>query len=87
MSPFALLADANDQINVWLTEHPAVLGLIAMAIGALLIYFGYAGLQSGTTKDKWGNKMEGGMASLMSIIRLVAGAGACLFGLYKMIAG
>ena len=87
MSHFALLADANDPMNVWLTEHPVVLGLITIAIGALLFYFGYAGLQSGTTKDKWGNQMEGGMASMISIVRCVAGAGACLFGLYKMIAG
>ena len=87
MSLISLLADANDPINVWLTEHPAVLGLIAIAIGALLVYFGYAGLQSGTTKDKWGNKMEGGMASFASIIRLLFGSAACLFGLYKMIAG
>ena len=32
MSPFTLLADANDPMNVWLTEHPVVLGLIALAI-------------------------------------------------------
>lgn len=87
MTMFQVLADANDPANVWLREHPFVMGLIALTIGAVLAYFGIAGLRSGTARDKWGNEMEGGMAVFLSVLRLLMGVAACGYGLYTMAFG
>jgi len=77
----------NDAINRWLDENPLVLGLLFLAIGGALLYFGVVGLQRGATQDKRGNEVEGGMATTLSVVRLVAGAGLCCFAIYKIVAG
>lgn len=75
----------NEAINNWLSQNPMVLGLGALALGAVLIGFSIAGLMTGETHDKRGRKMEGSTAKTMSIIRLVFGIVCVLFGLYKIV--
>ncbi len=77
----------NDAANQWLDKHPMVLGGGFFALGAVIIVFGVLGLKSGTTTDKRGNKLSGGSAMAMGIVRLVAGVFCCGFGIYKMLAG
>jgi len=84
---YLLAQRRNEAANAWLEEHPMVLGLGALALGALIGGWGIKDLMSGTARDKYGNELEGGMAMTMGIIRLVAGGGLCLFGIYKMVAG
>lgn len=80
-------ARRNEAANKWLDEHPMALGGGALVLGVGLLIYGIVSLKSGTTRDKYGRQMSGGSAMAMSIVRLVAGAGCTLFGLYKMIAG
>lgn len=77
----------NEAANQWLEEHPAVLGGGAIALGALLTFFGVVGLKQGTTTGKWGKEMSGGMAAITSTVRLVAGIGLIGFGIYVLIFG
>ena len=42
-------------------------------IGAVLIYFGIAGLKTGETRNKYGMKVEGNSAQVVSVIRIVVG--------------
>ncbi|MCA9032865.1 MAG: hypothetical protein KDA66_18755 [Planctomycetaceae bacterium] len=80
----AVVADANSPINVWLNEHPAALGGIAIAIGLALAYFGVVGLRDGKTTGKWGYQVEGGSAVALSGVRLIGGLAAIGFGIYKL---
>lgn len=86
---FVLLAQrgADSDANRWLNEHPAVLGLIFITIGIVLGGSGAYELKQGVAHDKYGNEVHGGMGQSLSILRIVAGAGVCIFGLYKLIAG
>lgn len=84
---FLLFADRNDEINAWLGEHPMVLGLCSIALGAAIGGWGLYELKTGVSYDKRGRKMEGGAGQAMTIIRLVVGGLIILFGLYKMLAG
>lgn len=82
-----LFADQNDEINRWLGEHPMVLGLCAIVLGAAIGGWGLYELKTGVSYDKKGRKMEGGAGQAVTIIRLVFGAVIILFGLYKIVAG
>ncbi|GAB4145689.1 MAG: hypothetical protein Tsb009_17940 [Planctomycetaceae bacterium] len=77
----------NEEVNNWLGQHPLVLGLIFLVIGLVVGGWGLFELKSGVAHDKRGREMSGGAAKAMAIIRIVAGSGCLLFGLYKMIAG
>jgi hypothetical protein len=74
----------NEEINQWLAENPLVLGGGALALGALLLFFGIRSLMTGQASGKWGQEYEGGMAYAMGGIRAVAGGLVLLFGLYKI---
>lgn len=87
MSPFILIADRNSPTNVWLRENPIVISLVAGVLGIALVYFGVVGLKSGTTKDKYGNELTGGVAALSSVARLIAGIGAIGVAIYVAIFG
>jgi hypothetical protein len=78
---------ADSPANKWLKENPLILGLLAFAIGAVLAGSGYYELRKGVAHDKYGNEIKGGLGKFTSLIRIVAGAAAGVFGLYKMIAG
>lgn len=78
---------ADSPVNQWLAANPMILGLIFLAIGGLLLGTGIYGLMSGSTQDKWGNEMTGGMGAIMSVIRVIGGVICCGFALYKMVAG
>jgi len=82
-----LLADRNSPVNVWLRENPLVISAVAGILGITLIYFGVIGLKSGTTKDKYGNELTGGMATLNSSVRLILGIGAIGVAVYVGIFG
>jgi len=75
----------NEEINRWLNENPAILGGIFLVIGLVLLGFGISDLVTGKARGKWGTEMTGGMASMMGIIRLVAGVGCAGFGLFKLV--
>lgn len=77
----------NEAANNWLKEHPMALGGIAILLGLVIGGWGIAELMSGVARDKYGNAVEGGMGKTLAIIRIVAGAGCLIFGLYKMVAG
>ena len=66
MNVFMLLAQrgADSPANKWLAEHPLVLGLIALAIGAALAGSGVYGLRKGVAHDKYGNEVKEVWASL-----------------------
>ena len=89
MTGLKLLAQrgADSPANKWLNENPLILGLIAFVIGAVLAGSGAYELQKGVAHDKYGNEIKGGLGAFTSVIRIVAGAAACVFGVYKMIAG
>jgi thiol:disulfide interchange protein len=89
MNHLILLAQrgADSPANKWLNDNPLVLGLIALAIGVALVGFGLYELSTGVSRDKYGNEIKGGLGKFASVLRIVLGAGACLFGLYKMVAG
>lgn len=71
----------------WLDNNPIVLGLVFLAIGGALLFFGIREWQSGVARDKYGIKLTGGMGKLAAGSRIVAGIGLCVFALYKMVAG
>jgi hypothetical protein len=77
----------NEEINQWLSEHPAVLGGGAMVIGGLLLAFGIKALLTGRSQGKWGHQMEGSMAYVHGALLAGFGGLAILFGLYKVAMG
>lgn len=89
MSNLIVLAQrgADSPTNKWLNENPLVLGLIALLIGAALAGSGIYEMRKGVSRDKYGNEIKGGLGKMTSILRVVMGAAACVFGIYKMIAG
>ena len=78
---------ADSPINVWLEANPLVLGLIAIAIGILIGLSGVYTLRTGVTKNKLGMEFGGGTAKVAGYVRIIFGIAACVFGLYKMMAG
>ncbi|MCR9201371.1 MAG: hypothetical protein NXI04_22230 [Planctomycetaceae bacterium] len=78
---------ANSAMNKWLNENPAVLGLLAIGLGVVLAGSGIYEMQSGVTRDKYGNEIKGGLGKFTSVVRILFGAAACVFGLYKIVAG
>ncbi|MCU0879026.1 MAG: hypothetical protein MUF06_14680 [Pirellulaceae bacterium] len=80
----AILLARNEEINQWLNENPLVLGGGALVLGLVLLGFGLKDVLTGRAHDKWGNEMQGGMANVMGIVRLVAGVGVAGFGLFKI---
>lgn len=89
LDKYLLLArrGSDSEINQWLDQNPLVLGLIALAIGALIGFWGVYELYRGVALDKRGRELTGGQAVALAVIRIVAGFAACLFGIYKMLAG
>jgi hypothetical protein len=89
MNGLILLAQrgADSPANKWLKENPLILGVLFLAIGAVLAGSGYYELRKGVAHDKYGNEIKGGLGRFTSLIRIVAGAAAAVFGVYKMIAG
>lgn len=89
MNSMLLLAQrgADSPANMWLNENPLVLGLIAILIGGALAGSGVYELRKGVSRDKYGNEIKGGLGKFTSILRVVFGGAACVFGIYKMIAG
>jgi hypothetical protein len=75
----------NEEINKWLAENPAVLGGIFLVIGLVLLGYGISALVTGKARGKSGAEMTGGMAALMGIVRLIAGAGCAGFGAFKLL--
>jgi hypothetical protein len=80
-----LVLARNEEINRWLGENPAILGGIFLLIGLALLGWGISDLVTGKARGKWGTEMTGGTAAAMGIIRLVAGAGAAGFGVFKLV--
>lgn len=87
MTFLRLLGDMNDEINNWLNENPFYLGLMFLVIGLAVGGWGVFELVKGISYDKRGRAVEGSTGKLLTIIRLVAGAGCILFGLYKIALG
>lgn len=75
----------NDAANDWLARNPVVLGLGAIVLSLALIGWGVAGLLSGRAKSKWGTEFDGNKAAIISIVRLIAGIGLLIFGVYKAV--
>jgi hypothetical protein len=86
MSLIPLLADRNEAINQWLDQNPLVLGLIFVALGLLIGGWGAYELKTGVASTKRGKSLSGTQGQALSIIRIVAGVGCLLFGLYKLLA-
>lgn len=87
MKLIVLLAERNEEINNWLDQNPLVLGLVFLVLGAGIGGWGVYELMKGVAYGKYGNKMSGNTAKVLSIVRIVVGAGCLLFGLYKMVLG
>jgi hypothetical protein len=89
MNELILLAQrgADSPTNKWLNENPLILGLLAFVIGAALAGSGAYELRKGVAHDKYGNEIKGGLGKFTSLLRVGIGAAACVFGVYKMIAG
>ena len=84
---FPILARrGNEELNQWLEQNPLVLGGIALGIGVLLAGWGAYELSTGTARDKYGNRVEGGMGMMLAGVRVLFGLAACGFGIYKMVA-
>lgn len=83
---FQLLARrGSDAANQWLEQNPFVLFLLFAAIGTALLVWGVLGLKNGETSNKYGMKVEGGSAQVVSVLR-IAGAVFCFgFAFYKLI--
>jgi uncharacterized membrane-anchored protein len=79
--------DANSPINQWLNKNPLVLGLLALIIGIVLAGSGIYELRNGISRDKNGNEIKGSLGKFTSILRIVIGTAACVFGVHRMIAG
>ena len=69
----------------WLEQHPTVLGGGALLIGLVLLASGIYELRTGVTRGKYGEVLRGSWGTFNSILRIVGGAVACVFGLYKML--
>ena len=82
-----MLIAAQTEFDRWLDQHPVVLGLGALLIGAMLLAFAARTIVTGTARTKWGREVEGAEAHVYGVIRLVAGIGLILFGAYKILAG
>lgn len=89
MNTLMILAQsgADSPANKWLNENPLILGLIAILIGAVLAGSGVYELRTGVSRDKYGKEITGAHGKFTSGLRIVFGAGICVFGLYKMLAG
>ncbi|TWU42686.1 hypothetical protein [Novipirellula artificiosorum] len=87
LSEFAILADRNSAANQWLRENPLVLSAGMTVLGCALLYFGVAGLKSGTARDKYGNELTGGLAKLSSLVRFIGGIGLIGTAIYIAIFG
>ncbi len=87
MNPTDIVLARNEAINQWLENNPLALGGIAIVLGIVLGGWGLYELSTGVATAKWGVKLEGSTASLLSGVRILAGVGAILFGLYKMVDG
>ncbi len=87
MERLSLLAQRNQEINNWLAQNPLVLGLIFLGIGVVVGGWGLYELLTGVAYSKRGKNMTGGTAKVLAIVRIVAGAGCILFGIFKMVAG
>lgn len=77
----------NADINKWLGENPLVLGSIFLLIGGVILGWGIYELKQGVAHDKRGREVSGGQAKALAIVRVVAGGGCLLFGLFKIVAG
>ncbi|MEM6257313.1 MAG: hypothetical protein AAGI37_03245 [Planctomycetota bacterium] len=82
MDLILLIADRNSPVNAWLRENPLVLSAGFTVLGIILLYFGVVGLKTGETRDKYGIKMTGGIASLASWARAIAGVAVILVAVY-----
>ncbi len=82
-----LLADAKDDFNRYLDEHPMVLGAAALVLGLMVAGWGTVSLITGKTRDNYGRKMEGAWVPFVAIIRIFFGLAAVVFGIYKMLFG
>ncbi|PQO36663.1 hypothetical protein [Blastopirellula marina] len=82
-----LLADAKDDFNRYLDEHPMVLGAAALVLGLLVAGWGTISLITGKTRDNYGRKMEGAWVPVVALFRIFFGCAAVVFGIYKMIVG
>ena len=78
---------ADSPVNVWLRNNPLALGMIAIVLGVLLALSGVMNLRTGVTKNKLGMEFRGGTAQVAGYVRILAGAAACVFGLYKITMG
>jgi hypothetical protein len=87
MTNFVFFLARNEEINKWLNEHPLVLGLIFLVLGCALGGWGIHEFRTGVAHGKWGTQFSGGTAKLLAIVRIVAGAGCLLFGLYRIAFG
>ena len=65
----------------------AVFGAIFIVIGGLLLSFGVRDLRRGVARDKFGREVSGGMATLISVVRVIGGVIAGGFGLFKLVMG
>lgn len=77
----------NSPVNVWLRENPLVTGLLFVAIGGVLLFFGVKELKSGVARDKYGNEVSGGLGKVIAIVRVIGGVIAAGFGLMKLVGG
>lgn len=59
MKQLHLVLARNEAINKWLSEHPAVLGGIFVALGLVLAGAGVYEIRTGITRDKYGNVVIG----------------------------
>ncbi len=66
---FFLLAryEKNGDLNRWLDKNPIILGLIFLAIGFILLFYGIYELKKGIARDKYGN---GGLGKLSQFSEL-----------------
>ncbi len=80
-----LVLARNEEVNRWLEQNPAVLGGGAIVLGGVLLGFGVRDILTQQATGKWGVKHTGGMAVFTGAVRAIAGAGLCLFGLYKLL--
>ena len=87
MDLIPLLADRNSPTNVWLRENPLVLSAGMALLGLVLLYYGVAGIKSGTTRDKYGNEITGGLAAIGSYARAIAGVGLIGTAIYIALFG